>query len=105
MIRINNKISFILKIFFLFSYVSITNEKNNRNLNNYDSIIQLIISGKGNQKILSEDFKYEPSEVIINGILKEESCKKYCYLDSDINNITLIFNYNIDNCYRMFFII
>ena len=99
--KINNKLSYILKIFFLFSFISTTNEKI-KILNNYDSIIQLIISGKDEQKFLSEDFRYEPSEVIINGISKGESCKKSCYFDNDINNITLIFNNNIDNCYCMF---
>ena len=102
MIKINNKLSYILKIFFLFSFISTTNEKI-KILNNYDSIIQLIISGKDEQKFLSDYFNYEPSEVIINGISKGESCKKSCDFDNDINNITLIFNYNIDNCYLMFY--
>ena len=102
-IKKNNQFSLLLKIFFLFSYVSITNEKNNRNLNNYDSIIQLIISGKGNQTILSDYFKYEPSEVIINGISKGKSCKKSCYFDEDINNVTLKFQYDVDTCDSMFY--
>ena len=100
-VKITNIFQFLLKIFFLISYIS-TNDKN-KIVNNYDSIIQLIISGKERQNILGDSFNYKPSEVIINGTSKGESCKKSCDFDEDINNVTLIFDYDITDCSYMFY--
>ena len=100
-VKITNIFQFLFKLFFLISYIS-TNDKN-KIVNNYDSIIQLIISGKGRQNILGDFFKYEPSAVIINGISKGESCEKSCDFDKDINNVTLIFDYDITDCSYMFY--
>ena len=65
------------------------------------SSIYLFIENKGNQNILNEDFYKDPSEVWVNNIYYE-SCKKSCNMDSDINNVTLIFNENLNSCENMF---
>ena len=91
--------SFLLKIF-LVNLISI---KNARNLNNYISEIHLVIKGKGTQNILSNSFNTVPSEVIVNGISKGNTCQKTCYLDEDINNVTIKFEEQIETCYRMFY--
>ena len=64
-------------VLFLLKVVSINllNEKNIRNLNNYDSEIYLIIHGNGTQNILNDTFDIEPSEVFVNGN-KNNFCKK-----------------------------
>ena len=75
---------------------------NLRRLNNYYSEIYLIVQGRGSQELLYKNYVVEPSEVIINGV-KNNSCKKTCYLTEDKNNITLRFNNQIKTCYYMFY--
>ena len=65
---------FIFKIV-LFNLIS---SQNSTTPNNFNSEINLIIQGKGPQKLLSDYFKEEPSEVLVNGF-KQNSCKKSCY--------------------------
>ena len=96
MVKYNIKHIFLLKLLFMIKCTYISKEIN------HDSIIKLVVSGKGIQKFLSNSYIYEPSEVIINGISKGNICKKSCTLDYSINNITLIFNYSIDTCKYMF---
>ena len=73
-----------------------------KKLINGKSEINLIIQGNGNQRFLCEEFNNEPSEVFVNGILQDNSCKKVCYLTEEINNITLIYNYQLETCNSMF---
>ena len=87
----------LLKIVF----VNLITIKNIRNLNNYDSIIHLVTKGNGNQKLLYKNFYTEPSEVLVNGI-KDNSCKKTCNIQGDMNNVTLIFKNKLTSCYEMF---
>ena len=61
----------------------------------------MIIQGQGNQSILNDKFYKEPNEVYVNNI-KNDACKKYCELPNDLNNITLIFNEEINSCENMF---
>ena len=91
--------SFLLKIL-LFDLISI---KNARNLKNYISEIHLVIKGKGTKNILSNEFKTNPSEVIVNGISKGNTCQKTCYFDEDINNVTIKFEEQIKSCKKMFY--
>ena len=65
------------------------------------SEIHMIIQGQGNQSILNNNFYKEPTEVYVNNI-KYDACKKSCELPSDLNNITLIFNEEINSCENMF---
>ena len=44
----------------------------------------------------------EPSDFIVNGISKIDSCKKSCYFEGDFNNITLVFEEEINSCEYMF---
>ena len=88
---------FIFKIV-LFNLIS---SQNSTTTNNFNSEIHLIIQGKGIQKLLSDYFKEEPSEVIVNGF-KQNSCKKSCYLKKDISNITLFFERQLESCKSMF---
>ena len=92
-------IAYLLKI----SLVNLTIIKTLRNLNNYISEIYLVIKGKGNQQILYNKFYTEPSEVIVNGISKDISCRKKCELNKDINDVILIFDNIIKSCYQMFY--
>ena len=86
----------------IFILIDLIKTKSRTNLNYYSSKIHLVIKGSGNQKILSSDFSLEPSQVIVNGITKTDSCKKICNLDKNYNNITLIFDYQIETCNSMF---
>ena len=99
--RINNYtiqyILLLLKIV-LANLVSI---KNKRNINYYESKVHLIVKGSGEQKILYGSFNTNPSEVLVNGI-KNNSCKKTCYLEGYINNVTLVFENKITSCRDMF---
>ena len=67
------------------------------------SQVHLIIEGIGIQKILSDEFIYEPSEVLVNGETKGNICKKTCELDNEKNNITLRFDQLTESCANMFF--
>ena len=45
------------------------------------SVIYLNIKGKGVQNIINNTFKYNPSEVHVNGNLNK-TCNKSCYLNN-----------------------
>ena len=94
-------IFFVLKIIYLVISISSTKE-NKRVLINLSSEINLVIKGGGNQSILNNTFYLEPSRVYINDIYKE-SCKKFCEMYGEINNIKLIFDNNIESCENMFY--
>ena len=96
-----NKINSSL-IFILFYHLNILLLLNSF-LKSYElNEIRLIIQGKENHCFLRGD--QDVSEVIIKGESKSlESCKKCCYFDEDLNNVTLKFNTLIDSCYDMFF--
>ena len=83
-----NQINLFLFLFFIF--MSYEEEK-----------INIISKGKGDFFFLNSEFYIEPDEVIIDG-LPNISCKKNCYLNEDINNITIIFNHKIESCENMF---
>ena len=91
--------TFLIKIVL----INLITVKDIRNLNNYISEVHLVIKGKGNQRILYDYFDAEPSEVIVNGISKGNSCKKSCDLDEDINKVNLKFNEQLKSCYLMFY--
>ena len=63
--------------------------------------IKLVIQGRGNQNILNDQFKYEPSLVYINGI-QNNSCSKTYYLSEEKNNITINFSREIKSFENMF---
>ena len=65
--------------------------------------ITIIIEGQGNQNqyILNNLFYLNPLKVRINGQLKE-SCIKRCVLDYGLNNVTIIFDRQIESCENMF---
>ena len=92
---------FSIIIFTFLAPIKISGE-NLRHLIDLSSEIHLIIKGSGNQSLVSNEFYLEPSEVVINGI-RNNLCKKYCELENDENNVTLYFNDNINNLYKMFF--
>ena len=89
-------------LFLKFILVDLIITKNPRKINNFYSEIFLVIKGNGNQKLLYNYFNILPSEVLVNGISKVNSCTKTCFLEGDENNITLIFNQEIKSCYNMF---
>ena len=72
------------------------------NMAEFQSKIELILIGKGNQYFLNETFYLNPSLVIINGI-QNDSCKKNCTFDKDLNNVTIKFSELINSCENMFY--
>ena len=87
----------LLTFIFLFSFIS--TYKNNISIHFEE--INLIIKGNALQNILSNEFNSEPDQVFINGILKN-SCKKTCFLDYELNNITIRFENKLESCKNMF---
>ena len=71
-------------------------------LKNFNSEISLLIIGKNKRQILGSSFTIIPSDISVNGVSKKDSCSKTCEMDSDLNNVTLIFNEQIDTCAHMF---
>ena len=67
----------------------------------YFSEISLIIKGKNEQNILSDEFNFEPDHVFVNRILNNR-CKKACFLNNELNDITLIYENNLESCSNMF---
>ena len=66
------------------------------------SEIKLVIKGTGTQQILYNSFRYDPSEVIVNGNLKS-TCRKSCYLgNEDKNEVIIRFSSQINTCEYMF---
>ena len=89
---------FLLEIVF----VNLITIQKIRIINNFNSQIHLVIQGRGTKKLLYNRFNPEPSEVYVNGDIKND-CKKECYLEGDKNNVTLIFNQQIESCEKMFY--
>ena len=73
-----------------------------REFTNLFSNIHLVINGKGNQSLLNNTFYKEPYKVLVNS-LPEDSCKKFCEMEYEINNVTLIFDDNVESCENMFY--
>ena len=73
-----------------------------RNLISLSSEIYLVINGTGNQTLMNNSFYLQPSKVYVNGIYRE-SCKTFCELEQEENNVTLIFNETLNTCEMMFF--
>ena len=90
-----------MKLLYILSTIFISMHKL-RNLNVYQSEIKLVIKGSGYSQFLSDDFNTEPDEVIINGEIND-SCKKNCIFDNDLNNVTIKFNNQITSCENMFY--
>ena len=91
----------LLLLLLKIALINSSNTSNFRIINSYDSEIHLVIKKNGNINLLYDDFQFEPSEVIINGI-RNYSCSKTCYLSDNINIITLKFPNQIDSTEKMF---
>ena len=89
--------SCIFHLISLFSFFSFL-KGDLRYLSNNFSEISLIINTNGTKNILSSSFNKEPLDVLVNGISKIDSCKIQCELIDDYNNITLIFEEQIESC-------
>ena len=100
--RFNNLriIIFLLKIILLISHTSKTEEKQ-RNMINLSSEIHLIIKGNRTQILINDSFYLQPSEVIVNGIYRN-SCKIFCDMEYEENNVTLIFKETLNSSQNMF---
>ena len=87
---------------FLLKFVSVntTLYKPIRNLLNFYSEIHLVVQGNGEQYFLSENYEgIKPFEILLNGIEKIENPYD---LGEVINNITLMFDEEIEDCEKMF---
>ena len=92
--------NFLLILLFTFFYKELSNQ-GNRRLFNMDSKIHLTVRGIGEQNIFYSRFYKTPSEVYINGE-KQEIINYNYYFNQEENNVTLIFNGELDSCSRMF---
>ena len=72
-----------------------------RNMNVYLSEIKLVIKGKGESFFLNNTFNVQPSEVIINDVIKNSSIKSYNFTE-DLNYVVIKFNKPIESCVNMF---
>ena len=96
-----------LEFFFLmifYNSISLTEEKSLgiRKLDT-SSIVTMIIEGSGTKKVLGNGFAFSPNEVYINNENKAlESSNEYL-LGNSKNNVTLIFNQDINTCANMFY--
>ena len=67
------------------------------------SEIRLVINESGDKNVLYQYYYTTPSDVLVNGISKKENQNQKTYLlESDFNNITLIFENEIQTCNNMF---
>ena len=66
------------------------------------SEINLIIEGQGELDILNNQFRYEPSDFLINGVSKPD-CIKSCSFEGGLNNVSIRFENQIESCENMFF--
>ena len=103
-LKINNRNHFQMAYFIFFSLINfILAEKiiSYRNLNN-DNIINLVINGRGNQKVVGS--RIMPDEVYINGKLSDISYDGYITIKKFIweNKITLIWKKKLDSCESLF---
>ena len=89
-----------LNLIFLISYIPISKESQKFLISN-SSEVKLVFLGSGNQSILNDTFYLEPAEVIVNGISRD-SCKYYCELEYEENNVTLYFNEPVNSSLAMF---
>ena len=94
--------NFILILFFAFLYKALSNQ-GNRRLFNMDSKIHLIVRGMGDLNIFYSGFYKTPSEVYING-QKQEMINCNYYFSQEENNVTLIFEGELNSCYRIFYL-
>ena len=84
---------FLLAILLSFFFATKTKE---------NSQINMIMKGKGEKNFINDNFYLNASQVFVNGI-SNDTWKKSCYLDNDeYNNITIIFDQQIESCENMF---
>ena len=83
-------LSCLLIIIYLSLFIIVVGKKSKIFLNSFLSEINLVIKRDGNQSILNNTFYLEPSKVYVNENYKD-SCKKFCEMDDEINNVKLIF--------------
>ena len=91
----------IILLFVILISNNLMSEKPKRYLFNNDSEIHLVVKGNGRQSFLSEEYNgVKPYKVILNG---EDiiNCCSYGFIESK-NNITLIFDIQIEDCESMF---
>ena len=90
-------------IIFFQNWISLSeSKKTDMNIFNNYSEISLMIRGIGSQNIISDEFIYEPSDIIINNESVKDKCKRIFELCEEENNITLIFNQSINTFDNMF---
>ena len=68
----------------------------------HDSQIKMTIIGRGTKNILSNSYSINPFDVLVNEVSKKDSCSKTCRFDDELNNITLVFNQEVNTCANMF---
>ena len=98
------KINIIYIFIILFTNIYLSNEKIPffKKLN-YDSQITMKIKGTGDQFVIYEWANIKPDQILVNGELQSEAEKKVYGLVEEKNNITLVWNNPLTDCYKMFF--
>ena len=99
-LSIKNKVNYqlllfsLIKIILFLQYSYLFQNKIIRKLNlNSDSEIEIIINRKGDQRILSNNFNYKPSELFING--EEQIIKDIFIYNLTSNSNRIIMKWNI----------
>jgi hypothetical protein len=88
-------------IYIIFYYIiHISREDNSNSI----SKIFLTIKGQGIQQIINQDFEFLPNDIYINKNDLQESIDLTYNFEEEVNNITLIWNYQITSCYYMFYL-
>ena len=100
-LRSDNHFNFLLILIFTFFSKAIQ-IKSVRKLYNMDSKIDLVFEGSIIHNIINEGYKQYLSEVYINNISTPLRFTNNLLLGSNKNNITLIFNQQLNTCSNMF---
>ena len=100
-VKSNNKISFnsllIIYLFFLFIHI--------KEISNYATEITITIEGTGTQPIIfsSKNLNYTSDQIILNRDPLGYTGTSVSNLINQINNITMIWNRQLNTCYQMFY--
>ena len=97
--RKKNSIYYLLnKVLFIFLIKIVLINSSNE----YHSEIHLTINEKGTQTLINSTFIQTSFEVLVNGVINN-SCQNTCYLEDDINKVTLKFLGPVKSCQSMFY--
>ena len=99
----SGKIRYYFFLFYMLQLFTFFSTSKKYNIFFTSSEIRLVINESGDKNVLYQYYYTTPSDVLVNGISKKENQNQKTYLlESDFNNITLIFENEIQTCNNMF---